>query len=261
MLDIVSYLLKVYDDNQMTNPEDSDKFSILQYKDVQFLLQQVGEIIDFSENNPVCHVHADSPLFECIGLFQKGVHRVAVISNAGITENILTQSDVVRFLISNLDNHLDIFEKSVREIFGIGNKPIISVKENEIAANAFKLIQRHKISAVAVLDDDGKIIGNLSASDLKGVVKSEDREGGGGSDPVGSLFLPVLTFLQQGGMSKFPVATCQLSASLSFVLLKIMALHVHRLWVVDENDIAIGVISLTDVMQAVISQKQEDRKI
>jgi len=39
-----------------------------------------------------------------------------------------------------------------------------------------------------------------------------------------------------------------------------MALNVHRLWVVDDKNIPIGVISLTDIMQAVISIKQEDRK-
>jgi len=159
-------------------------------------------------------------------------------------------------LISKLDSYIDIFEKSVREIFNIG-RPVISVISTESTINAFKIIHQNKISAVAVVDETGKLIGNLSASDLKGAVITDDDEG---AQPFGSLLLPVITFLKQGGMSKLPVATCFISSTLSFVLLKIIALHVHRLWIVDEEGKAIGIISLTDIMQAVTSQKQEERK-
>jgi len=256
MLDIVSHVVHIHEE-MPENDSEIDNYSMLRYKDVQFLYQQIGQIIDLSGTNPVCNVHGESPLFECIGLFQKGVHRVAVISSYGITENILSQSDVIRFLISKLDSYLDIFEKTVRETFNIANKTIISVQSNEATIKAFKIIHDNKISAVAVVDENGKLIGNLSASDLKGAVTTDDDEG---AETFGSLLLPVTTFLQQGGMSKLPVATCFLSSSLSFVLLKIMALHVHRLWIVDESEKPIGIISLTDIMQAVISQKQEDRK-
>lgn len=71
--------------------------------------------------------------------------------------------------------------------------------------------------------------------------------------------LPVLQFLKQGGMSYFPVASCTMSTTLNFVLLNLMGLRVHRLWVVDENQCPIGVISLTDVMKVIIDQKQPDR--
>jgi hypothetical protein len=45
---------------------------------------------------------------------------------------------------------------------------------------------------------EGILVGNLSASDLKGSTIVTD--GDEGADPFGSLFLPVITFLKQGGM-------------------------------------------------------------
>lgn len=99
---------------------------------------------------------------------------------------------------------------------------------------------------------------------------------GDGADPFGTLLLPVLTFLKQGGMvttpivihhiahicsqSYFPVATVRPNTSFQLVLLKLMAMRVHRLWVTEENNHPVGVITLTDVMLALISQKQPDRK-
>jgi len=39
-----------------------------------------------------------------------------------------------------------------------------------------------------------------------------------------------------------------------------MTMRVHRLWVVNSENKPISVISLTDIMQALIAQKQPDRK-
>jgi len=110
---------------------------------------------------------------------------------------------------------------------------------------------------VAVVDDDGSLIGNFSASDLKGKGVTDYGEG---SDPFGSLIMPVFQFLKHGGMSTFPVGTVKPTTAFSLVLLKLIAMRVHRLWVVDENSHPIGVITLTDVMQALLSEKQADRK-
>jgi CBS domain-containing protein len=60
--------------------------------------------------------------------------------------------------------------------------------------------------------------------------------------------------------TKFPVGTCTRNTSFNFVLLRILALRVHRLWVVDDKEHPIGVISLTDIMKTLIAEKQPERR-
>jgi len=196
-------------------------------------------------------------LWQCIGLFQKGVHRVAVIGANGKTENVLTQTDIVRFLITKIDEHPWFFDTTVKEMHLGLEKRIITCHQSAKAIKAFKLMDEHKVSAVGVVDDRGRLVGNLSASDLKG---QGIADWGQGADPFGTLQMPVMSFLQQGGMTHFPVGSCTSDTTFNFLLLKVMALRVHRLWVVDKKGKPISVISLTDVMQALIAQKQEDRK-
>lgn len=223
----------------------------------KFLNTRVATIIDLSHGDPSLAVSGLSPIFQTIGLFQKGVNRVTVLGPDGRAETVISQSDIVRFLVSKIDEFPDIFDLSVNEHGLARKKNLIRINKIEPTIKAISLLIQHKISAVAVINDDGTLIGNFSASDMKGHGVTDY---GDGADPFGSLFMPVLAFLEQGGMSFFPVVTVKGETPFGIVLLKLIAMRVHRLWVVDEEDKPIGVITLTDIMHALISQKQPDRK-
>eukprot|EP01126_Amoeba_proteus_P057742 TRINITY_DN7375_c0_g1_i5.p2 TRINITY_DN7375_c0_g1~~TRINITY_DN7375_c0_g1_i5.p2 ORF type:complete len:187 (-),score=17.57 TRINITY_DN7375_c0_g1_i5:451-1011(-) len=127
------------------------------------------QLIDFSRLNPVCYVHKFSPLFQTIALLQKGLHRVAILNQLGACENILTQSDVITFMskICKRSELRDFFSKTLLEL-GIGApKKIITVHENMVTTLVLDILISNKISAVPVVDHNGKIVANFSASDLK----------------------------------------------------------------------------------------------
>jgi len=56
------------------------------------------------------------------------------------------------------------------------------------------------------------------------------------------------------------VGTVKPATTFNLILLKLIAMRVHRLWVIDDNSHPVGVITLTDVMHALINEKQADRK-
>lgn len=251
MLDIVSFAVSLLEFN------NGEIDSQLLFENSQKMLsKQVKHIVDMSKINPVCQVRDISPLLQTIGVFQKGIHRVAVIGPDGQIVNILSQSDVVRFLLSEVDNFLPVFDKTVAEL-NLGSSNPITIHQDELTIIALKKMHENKISALAVVDDHGLLIGNLSASDLKGAVTTDEDEG---ADPLGSLLLPVLSFLRQGGMSCFPVATCTKKNTFNMVLVNVVSSRVHRLWIVDEVGKPIGIISLTDIMKSLIDLKQPERK-
>jgi CBS domain-containing protein len=194
MLDLVSFVLSLYNADIHQTPLDSN---LLFEKSNQFFSKPIKEIIDLSKRNPLCQVLKTSPLWECISLFQRGLHRVVVTNEERKIVGILSQSDVVRFLAGKMDEHYSFFGKTVEEL-NLGTYSLITVRDTQPTIAALKILYEHKVSAVAVVNKEGILVGNLSASDLKGATIVTDSDQG--ADPFGSLFLPVITFLKQGGM-------------------------------------------------------------
>jgi CBS-domain-containing membrane protein len=49
---------------------------------------------------------------------------------------------------------------------------------------------------------------------------------------------------------RIPPKTCTMQSTLETVVLKMAATHVHRIWIVDEHQHPIGLVSTTDLMNA-----------
>jgi len=103
------------------------------------------------------------------------------------------------------------------------------------------------VNSVAVVDEQGKFFGNLSATDLKGV--------------YGRSFMTLLDTVQEylkdvrikraeGISLKHPHYTASMTADETIAqgAKRMVDLHVHRLFIVDEASKPIGVLSITDVI-------------
>jgi CBS domain-containing protein len=109
---------------------------------------------------------------------------------------------------------------------------------------------KHGISSVAVLGHMGMVLGNISMTDVKFIMKSYKHQ---------LLWETCFQFVslvrtQQGvedGQDRIPVFDVRLDTTLGFAVAKLLATKSHRVWVIDEREKAIGVVSLTDVMRAI----------
>ena len=50
-------------------------------------------------------------------------------------------------------------------------------------------------------------------------------------------------------MDRFPVLDVKSSATLVYAVQKLIVTRTHRLWIIDENYMLCGVISLTDILR------------
>lgn len=50
---------------------------------------------------------------------------------------------------------------------------------------------------------------------------------------------------------RLPVFDVRLDTTLGYVVAKLLATKSHRVWVIDEREKAIGVVSITDIMRAI----------
>ncbi len=100
-------------------------------------------------------------------------------------------------------------------------------------------MHHNQVSGIAIVDGRGALTATLSASDLSFAL-SEDLE------LIGeSIFLPVHLFLQQHsvtGATRRPVTVAP-DATAEEAVRKLAAYRVHRVWVVDEEQRPLKVVT------------------
>ncbi len=107
-----------------------------------------------------------------------------------------------------------------------------------------------KRSGLAVVDERGHIVGNTSASDLKLFVKNP---------LLANLNFPVKKFLNQirnlDDSEHMPVFSMNAKHTLGDLIMRLGATHVHRIFVVDEQNVPQRVVSITDILRCILKHE------
>jgi CBS domain-containing protein len=252
-VDILAFALKTItgetDDDKMqwaTYPTDA---AVLNEKGKVFGTARLKDLIEQSNKDwktvvPFYPVNRAATMFQVVeSLFCKGVHRVPVIEDSGRLVGIISQSDIGAALAANLDE-LGALAFCPLSILKLGDAPPITMSDKAPAIAAFFLMIYNKISAVAIVDQDNKLVANLSAHDLK--ILSEEN--------LGVLLEPIMQYLARFGGARKPVS-CGKHSLFGTVLRTMTMNHVHRIWVVDEEERVTGVVSLSDVCALLASTR------
>jgi len=212
-----------------------------------FFGEKVSSILERKAKEPY-HVEYSTPLLSIIEEFSSGHYRAGVVlDDQGFPANIISQSDVIRFLAKNSTTVRGIFDEiTVEDLFSrysIGSKDLKCVTPLTSVMEALQLINSSSIGAVAVVEDKNtrKIIANFSSSDIR--VLSEPWNYRLLGQHVKN-FLELLSKKYKTG----PI-TCTLKDSLDSILNKMAQESIHRIYVVDDGERVNGVISFTDVMK------------
>jgi len=215
-----------------------EQIFFIQEQGHRFAQERVDNIINLSGRDQVFSVTENSDLSKAIEMLTSA-HRIVVRGTEGNFKGILAQSDIVNFLFQRHIFRGGPLERSVRDIGLIPKEKLEFVDEETTVLGALKKMSDLHISGLPVLSKDGKIVTNLSASDLVGI--SEDS--------LVLLTRPVSEFLNElHGYVKPPVS-CRETDSLEKILLQIHHHKVHRIYIVDENMKPKGFLSLTDIMK------------
>lgn len=232
VLDLAVFVAKVFSENFEKHPHLYDPKELK-----QIFSHPVTEAINFSNRDPFMPVDATWSVFFLINNFMKwGIHHVPVVENNHII-GIVSQTDILRFLLANRNAIGDITTKQIREL-NMDNGPVISVTNDVTLMKAFSMIVKHNVSGIAVLDLKGTLINNLSASDLKGITETTFFK----------LEAPIHQVLM-GNPDKLPPVTCSPHSTLAQALGKMEKTGVHRIFVVDDSGHPLNVITVTSILQ------------
>lgn len=186
------------------------------------------------------------------------VHRLALYDQEGRLTTIVSQTDVIRFLLRHASELGPIKDKKVRDL-GLGvPKEVFVVPGEMLALVAFQKMYKAGFTAAGVIDKrTGVLVGNLSVADLRTLE----------FDHIGRLAVPVSEYLllQKGvrrtaraesGLNKGrrdsstgQVLACCSPDSTFLDVIESMVLHcVHHVYVVTDEGMPIGMISPSDIL-------------
>lgn len=244
VIDIVEFLTTVFEEAEVIG----ENFLALMEQIERFATTEVQTCADLSHRNPFVPISDDSDLYAVVRILSEyGVHRVNVFDSKGALTNIITQSALLKLIDQNLDKVSNVVDKSIAEL-GIGTSPVISIASSHHTIAAFKLIREKKLYAVPVLDDRGVLIGVISARDVRFVVKSPAH--------MYLLYEPISKFIVQIHAEEInersPAICCNPDDSLKSVIKKLLINRINRVYTTDPNGQLTKVISLTDVLLALM---------
>ena len=121
------------------------------------LLLHVSDIMRTGDALPV--VAADVPLAEGLVVISKKGLGMCVIVENGRVLGVFTDGDLRRVL----DRQIDVHRTTMRQVM---TSPGKSVTAGELAAEAAYLMDKHKITALPVVDANGALVGALNVHDL-----------------------------------------------------------------------------------------------
>lgn len=259
-LDLTSFLIKVEreamssDDIPWSTSLKKDDLSIIAERNKKYTMANIQEeeIAGMAPGNPFVLIKEESTLLDALQFLGKGVHRIAVTSAENPTEvkSILSQRKVIQWIAKDVDARLGPVKDITVEGAGLlGRRELISINEKEPTIDGFMKMDKHMLTSVIVVDDDGKTKGVLSSTDVSEV------------DDFGNLLQPVSEFLgairtKQKRASDFLIS-CLPSATLGEVVNLLSFAGVHRVAVVDEEQKALAVVTLTDITRLILRQFED----
>lgn len=122
------------------------------------LLLHIEDIMHSGDDMPC--VSADTAVSDAlVEMTRKGLGMTLISSPAGQLAGIFTDGDLRRVL----DQDLRVRETAIAEVMTPGGH---HAKPQMLAAEALALMERYKINALAIVDDNQKIVGALNMHDL-----------------------------------------------------------------------------------------------
>jgi CBS domain-containing protein len=245
MMDLLANVVSFYKERDIEGQAGEEvpvswcrNIETLKERGEQFAKQPVTALIDKSRVDEYCPVSHHGTLFQVMeDVLSQHVHRVPVFDNSDKVYNVLSQSDLIQFLYENIRD-IGIARFDTVEKLGLGTPAVISMSARAKAIHAFFLMLYNKVPAVAIVSGNGELVGNLSASDLRGLDQNTFTE----------LLKPVMEFVKSVKRHR-GLITCKKDSTLESVLSKLANNKVHRLWIVNDQNCPIGVVTLTDIMR------------
>lgn len=240
--DFIKILQKYYKAPNVRDSESSIRMDELEDHEITTWREVLKEY-----QKPLISIDPDASLYDAIeALCKHKVHRLLVIDKVtGNALYVLTHKRILRFLylyIYDLPNPA-FMKKSIAEL-GIGSYDNIAVaQKNTPLIEALNIFVSKRISALPVVDENGKVVEIYSKFDVINLAAEKTYT---------NLDITVEEAMKSRRESFEGVRSCMKTESLTTIMERIVKAEVHRLVIVDEAGRVDGIISLSDILSYII---------
>ncbi|KAL7865505.1 hypothetical protein SRHO_G00107520 [Serrasalmus rhombeus] len=189
----------------------------------------------------------DSSLFDAIySLLKNKIHRLPVIDpESGNVLHILTHKRILKFLhiFGSMIPKPRFLQKRIEEV-EIGTfKKIATVQETATVYDALSIFVERRVSALPVVNEQGKVVALYSRFDVINLAAQKNYN---------NLNMTMREAVEGRSCCVEGVLKCYPHETLEIIINRIAEAEVHRLVLVDEEDTVKGIVSLSDLLQALV---------
>jgi CBS domain-containing protein len=215
-------------------PEDYDH---LTRRANDWTLEQA--FVTLSKTRPFFCASPTTSVEQALRFMGAGVHHLLVVDpETGAVANLVSQTDMIRELAKHVASMGAAAQLTLSEA-GLGQRPVLCVRNTDAALDAFCELQVAGVSGGAIVNGEGKLVGNLSRHDLKGT------QGGTG---FGALNQSIMHYQRKHRVALAQrLVTVHAGTTLAEVLATMARERVHRVFVVEGGMVPRGLVTQTDV--------------
>lgn len=249
VVDLLAFVVSIFDEKDTeVDPSETNIFKRI-LSSTKFAQQKISQMDNFKHHQfhpfPLC---VDESLYEAMVLFtKKTAHRIPVVSRDGKLLSILTMSACITWLSKHLKELGDLQKKTVSEL-GIGTSPVYTFNKSAKAIDAFKFMNEKHISGIGIVDNEHKLIGNISARDLRHLESLHIYQM---MQSTCGHFVSEIKLKSIEEIS--PVIAVSKESTFDFIVGKMAVNHIHRIYVLGSDGTATAIISMRDVLKHVMS--------
>ncbi|XDV14520.1 hypothetical protein PO909_014757 [Leuciscus waleckii] len=189
----------------------------------------------------------DASLFDAVySLLKHKIHRLPVIDpESGNVLHILTHKRILKFLhLFEAAVPKPRFLKMQIKDAGIGTfTEVATVSQTATVYDALSVFVERRVSALPVVDDNGKVVALYSRFDVINLAAQKTYN---------NLSMSMQEAVRRRRCYVEGVIKCYPDETLDTVIDRIVKAEVHRLVLVDRDDVVRGIISLSDLLQAIV---------
>jgi len=253
LYDIVKYVVSYFGEtDELKNTED---FFALANKTDEFKTKTVNDIMAYplTRRNPFHPVNSGYSLFSAVESLarERGLHRIPIVDSERKLITVITQSQVVSILNRNMEL---IGDKRTKPVTATRKymEEVLSVSEDAVAIDAFRMMVDKNVSGLAVVNSEGKLVGNISLRDLK-AMSADGRL-------FFRLFQTVKHYLQKIAKETTAdtrprrVVSLKENDTLETAIRTLSEHKIHRVYIVNDLHKPVGVLTLKDTLLEIIDE-------
>ncbi|KAM4533742.1 uncharacterized protein PAE49_022150 isoform 2-T2 [Odontesthes bonariensis] len=196
---------------------------------------------------PLVHISPDASIFEAVySLIKNKIHRLPVINPiSGNALYILTHKRILKFLqLFVCEMPMPAFMKQTLEELDVGTYSNIAyIHPDTPLITALSVFTHRRVSALPVVDHNGNVVDIYSKFDVINLAAEKTYN---------NLDVTVTQALRHRSQYFEGVMKCNKLETLGTIVDRIVKAEVHRLVVVDEESRIVGIVSLSDILQALV---------